>query len=184
MAYPHKWSPISYKPSAGQRKHIGQRPMLYHWTTPPKMGGWWRWALVSLDGVAPSRMVGVSASVNLSLHHKVQKFSSGTGSPGWCQKKGRKTVVVWWLVLAVDNLHIKLEMPSFVHSKIQRTLNVKGSHSTLTMPPLSNLSSVGYFAVSISVTKSECFCPSFPKDIDGISKHNSKEGSYVASYRM
>jgi len=35
-------------------------------------------ALVSPDGVAPSRMVGVSASVNLPLHHKVQKFSSGT----------------------------------------------------------------------------------------------------------
>jgi len=35
MAYPHKWSPISYKLSAGQRKHIGQRPMLYRWTTPP-----------------------------------------------------------------------------------------------------------------------------------------------------
>ena len=52
----------------------------------------------SLDGVAPSRMVSVSASVNLPLHHKVQKFSSGTGSPGWSRKKGRKTVVVWWLV--------------------------------------------------------------------------------------
>jgi len=25
----------------------------------------------------------------------VQKFSSGTGSPGWSRKKGRKTVVVW-----------------------------------------------------------------------------------------
>ena len=58
------------------------------------MGGWWRWALVSPDGVAPSRMVGVSASVNLSLHHKVQKFSSGTGSPGCSRKKGRKMVVV------------------------------------------------------------------------------------------
>ena len=33
MAYPHKWSPISYKSSAGQRKHIGQRPMHYRWTT-------------------------------------------------------------------------------------------------------------------------------------------------------
>jgi len=32
---------------------------------------------------------------NLPLHHKVQKFSSGTGSPGWSRKKGRKTVVVW-----------------------------------------------------------------------------------------
>jgi len=48
-----------------------------------KKGGWWRWALVSPDGVTPSRMVGVSASVNLPLHHKVQKLSSGTGSPGW-----------------------------------------------------------------------------------------------------
>jgi len=50
--------------------------------------------VVSLDGVAPSRMVGVSASVNLPLHHNVQKFSSGSGSPGWSWKKGRKTVVV------------------------------------------------------------------------------------------
>jgi len=39
-------------------------------------------------------MVGVSASVNLCLHHKVQKFSSGTGSPVWSWKKGRKIVVV------------------------------------------------------------------------------------------
>jgi len=59
------------------------------------MEGWWRWALVSPDGVAPSRMVSVSASVNLPFHHKVQKFSSGTGSPGWSRKKSRKTVVVW-----------------------------------------------------------------------------------------
>jgi len=59
-----------------------------------KSGGRWRWALVSPDGVAPSRMVGVSTSVNLPLHHKVQKFSSGIGSPGWSRKKSRKTVVV------------------------------------------------------------------------------------------
>ena len=58
------------------------------------MGEWWRWALVSPDGVAPSRMVSVSAFVNLPLHHKVQKFSSGTGSPGWFWKKSRKMVVV------------------------------------------------------------------------------------------
>jgi len=58
------------------------------------MGVWWRWALVSPDGVALSWMVCVSASVNLPLHHKVQKFSSGTGSPGWSRKKGHKTVVV------------------------------------------------------------------------------------------
>jgi len=41
-------------------------------------------------------MVGVSASINLPLHHKVQKFSSDTSLPGWSRKKGRKTVVVWW----------------------------------------------------------------------------------------
>jgi len=39
-----------------------------------KMGGWWRWARISLDGVAPSQMVGVFASVNLPWHHKVQMF--------------------------------------------------------------------------------------------------------------
>jgi len=61
---------------------------------PVKNGEWWRWALVSPDGVAPSRMVGVSASVNLPLHHKVQKFSFGSISPGWSRIKGRKTVVV------------------------------------------------------------------------------------------
>ena len=41
-------------------------------------------------------MVGVSASINLPLHHKVQKFSSDTGSPGWSRKNGRKMVAVWW----------------------------------------------------------------------------------------
>jgi len=44
------------------------------------------------------RVVGVSASVNLPLHHKVQKFSSGTGSPWWSWKKGCKTVVVCGVV--------------------------------------------------------------------------------------
>ena len=51
-------------------------------------------ALVSPDGVVPSQMVGVSAFVNLPLYLKVQKFSSGTGSPGWSRKKGCKMVVV------------------------------------------------------------------------------------------
>jgi len=40
----------------------------------------------------------VSASVNLPLHHIVQKFSSGTGSTGWC----RKRAVKWfWCVVVV-----------------------------------------------------------------------------------
>jgi len=67
------------------------------------MCGWCRLALVSPHGVAPSRRVGVSASVNLPLHYKVQKFSSGTGSPGWSWKKGHKTVVVvvwlWFFII-------------------------------------------------------------------------------------
>jgi len=54
--------------------------------------------MVSLDGVAPSLIVYVSASVNLPLHHKVQKFSSGTGLPGWSRKKGRKTVVYYYYI--------------------------------------------------------------------------------------
>jgi len=61
------------------------------------------WALVSLDGMAPSWMVYVSASVNLPLHQKVQKFSSGTVSPRWSQRKGRKmlVVVVWYYIVCV-----------------------------------------------------------------------------------
>jgi len=63
------------------------------------MGGWWRWALLNPDVVASSRMVSVFVSVNLPLRHKVPKFSSGTGSPGWYLRKGRKTVVVSMVVL-------------------------------------------------------------------------------------
>ena len=51
-------------------------------------GGHW---LVRMEWRPPGWSV--SASVNLPLHHKVQKFSSGTGSPGWSRKKGHKTVV-------------------------------------------------------------------------------------------
>ena len=36
----------------------------------------------------------MSASVGLPLHRQVQKFSSGTGSPGWSRERGRKMVVV------------------------------------------------------------------------------------------
>jgi len=55
--------------------------------------------MVSPDGVAPSEMVCLSACVNLPLHVKVQRFSSGTSSPGWSQKKGRKMIVVWCHIL-------------------------------------------------------------------------------------
>ena len=62
--------------------------------------------MVSPDGVAPRRMVGVPASVNLPLHHKVQKFSSGTGSPGWSRKKAIKRL--WCVVVVKVLLYVAL----------------------------------------------------------------------------
>ena len=59
-------------------------------------GGSGHWLVSTLDGVAPSWMVSVSASVNFPLNHKVQKFSSGTR---WSRKKGRKAVVMVVVVL-------------------------------------------------------------------------------------
>ena len=59
-----------------------------------------------MNGVVPSWMVGVFASVNLSLHHKVQKFSSGTGSPGWSQKRAIKWL--WCGDLFPDTVRIAL----------------------------------------------------------------------------
>ena len=35
MAYPHKWSPVSYRSSAGQGKFAGHRPTFYRCTTQP-----------------------------------------------------------------------------------------------------------------------------------------------------
>jgi len=88
-----------------------------------------------VDGVAPSRMVGVSASVNLPLYHKVQKFSSGTGSPGWCRKKGRKTVVVVvkqtsrWVWEAFDLLNKCNQFSAVQHIKC----NLQQKHQLLTV---------------------------------------------------
>jgi len=60
------------------------------------MGRRWRWALVSPDGVAPSRIVNVSASVNLPLHHKAQtpEVLFWYRLTRVVPEKGRKTVVV------------------------------------------------------------------------------------------
>ena len=54
------------------------------------MGGWWRWALVSPDGVAPSRMVCVSASVNLPLRHKVRSSLLAPACPVGPRKRAVK----------------------------------------------------------------------------------------------
>ena len=55
-------------------------------------GGSGHW-LVRMERRPAGWSVGLSASVNPPLHHKVQKFSSGTILPGWSRKKGRKTDV-------------------------------------------------------------------------------------------
>ena len=60
-------------------------------------GGHW---LIRI-GVAPSWTVIVSACVHLPLQHKVQKFSSGTGTPRWLGRKGCKTVVVMVVVMSI-----------------------------------------------------------------------------------
>jgi len=52
-------------------------------------------------------MVSMSACVSLLLHHKVQKFSSGTGSPGWSRKKGRKTVAVNTIIFLGESVVIR-----------------------------------------------------------------------------
>ena len=66
-------------------------------------------ALVSPDGVVPNRMVGVSASVSLPLHHKVQKFSFVTSSPGWSRKKARKAVVVGGRLMGVRSDALEID---------------------------------------------------------------------------
>ena len=93
--------------------------------------------MVSLDGVATSQMVSVSASVNLHSHHKVQKFSSGTGSPGWSWKKGRKTVVVVeFIAFCVSRRRCKMYCG---HARLCVCLSVRGRTPTLLHGPGCNL---------------------------------------------
>jgi len=55
----------------------------------------------------------VCLTVNPPLHQKVQKFPSGTGSPGWSRKKGRKmAVVVWWYLTNSHFFHKTLPCSS------------------------------------------------------------------------
>jgi len=81
-------------------------------------------------------MVGVSASVNLPLHHKVQKFSSGTGSPGWPRKRAVKRLwcVVYYnlwpclLLIAnatdwANNIHLQLNNVRQLHGAVETSLH-------------------------------------------------------------
>jgi len=63
---------------------------------PVKKWGWWRWAPVSLDGVAPSRMVGVSASVNLPFTIKSRSSLLAPADPGGPGKRAVKLLWWWW----------------------------------------------------------------------------------------
>ena len=54
------------------------------------VGGCCRCAVVSPDGVAPSRMVGVSASVNLPLHRKSRSSLLAPAHPGGPGKRAVK----------------------------------------------------------------------------------------------
>jgi len=102
---------------------------------PVNMRGWWRWALVSPDGVELSWMVGVSASVNLPLHHKVQKFSSDTGSPRWSRKKDRKTVVCVCVEMHLKQSHRSL-MPHVCQTFCQSLVadQIPNKHSVFCCP--------------------------------------------------
>jgi len=64
----------------------------------------------------------VSAFVNLPLHHKVQKFSSGTGSPRWSWKKVVVVVVcvvVYRVFLAVINCMVRIFIVNIVCCVVQ-----------------------------------------------------------------
>ena len=47
--YPHKWSLVSYKSSAGHGKFAGQRPTFYRCVTQPTQLGVGRWVLSLLS---------------------------------------------------------------------------------------------------------------------------------------
>ena len=87
-------------------------------------------ALVSSNGVAHNRIVCLFASVNLPLHHEVQKFSSGTGSTGWSRKKGCKMVVVKTVVVSLSSsshfllLYWTVKVQSMVHDVMWRLLRL------------------------------------------------------------
>jgi len=76
----------------------------------------------------PSQKVGLSASVNLPLHHKVQKFSSGNSSPGWSQKKGCKTVVVVTMMYLRVNRRVRMACNFNCLTKTEGVFKVTGSN--------------------------------------------------------
>jgi len=67
----------------------------------------------------------MSASVNLPLHHKVQKFFSGTGSPGCPGKRTLKRLLWWWwyslylyCAVSLSESHMKYFTTDFIALKL------------------------------------------------------------------
>ena len=127
---------LTYLPSVLWHCWLGGRKGIQ----PVKMGIWWRWAVVSPDGVAPSRMV------SLPLHHEVQRFSSGTGSPGWSQKESRKTVVVcvyvcYLLIHCVNGVYVGCSWSSWSVGWSRSTV-ISGGRPVTLRPTLSSTSTM------------------------------------------
>jgi len=87
MAYPHKWSPISCKSSAGQRKHIGQRPMLYRWTTQPFQA--YREALIVLVSHAYGALMSWDGVCDTSVLWIHVRTLCGIFAHGWIVRRPR-----------------------------------------------------------------------------------------------
>jgi len=63
------------------------------------MGGWWRWALVSLDGVVPSQMVVVSLCLPLLMFPCTIKSRSCLLAPAHPGGQGKRAVKWLWFVV-------------------------------------------------------------------------------------
>ena len=103
MVYPHKWSPISYRSSAGQRKHAGQRPTLYRWSTQPT-------AAHAASLLQPCR----STEVNQTLHdvwpspalvHYIYIFAGSYPVTEFCQVQNSLCVQVLRSLILAALLH-------------------------------------------------------------------------------
>ena len=78
-----------------------------------------------------------------ALHHKVQKFSSGTSSPGWSWKKGHKTVVVVVVDLTTYLTVINVKYNSYSssvlwHCELGTKKGIQPVNNTI--PPMSKVS--------------------------------------------
>jgi len=73
---------------------------------PVKNMGMVRWALVSPDGVAPSRMVGVSASVIFPCTIKSRNSLLTPAHQGGHGKRAVKRLWQWWFVWFLANVNM------------------------------------------------------------------------------